>query len=141
VKKVTTIMILIGIILTSFAGCRTTWYGVEISNVHSISELNIRNAGTAHWGPNLAGTRDNIDTSGFSDRVDIRVVDANGFVHSRFNVPFDAGAFVETRENYQGMGTNALLAGTVLGALAVFLVIAAIEGDTDTAMAGVGGFR
>ena len=137
-KKITAMMVLIGIILTSFAGCTTTRYRVEVSNVHGIRELNIRNAGAAHWGMNLAGTRDNIDTSGFSDRIDIRVVDANGFVYSRYNIPFDAATFDVTRESYTGVGTSILAVAVLIAGLAALFAFAP---DPDTAMTGVGGFR
>ena len=99
-------MILIGIIL-SFAGCTTIAHGVQISNVPNVSEVNIRNAGTTHWGTNLAANLTNIDRSRFSEQVDIRVVDTTGAVFSRYNVPFGDAEFVETyRRHFFGAGTN-----------------------------------
>jgi len=143
VKKITAIMALIGIILTSFVGCTTTRYRVEISNVHNIRELNIRNAGATHWGMNLAGNRDNIDISGFSERVDIRVVDTNGIVHSRYNVAFDAAAFDVTRESYMGTGSYVLMGVGALGGLIALIALVSLLDleDPDTAMTRVGGFR
>jgi hypothetical protein len=77
-------------------GCATTKHGVEISNVSNVREIYIRNAGTTNWGANIASTIQDIDTSRFSERVDIRVLDTNGVVYSKYNVPFNDAAFVET---------------------------------------------
>jgi len=74
-------------------GCATTQHDVEITNVRNIREINIRNAGAAHWGPNFARHLQNIDISMFSETVDIRVVDTDGIVFSRYNVPFGDAAF------------------------------------------------
>jgi len=134
-KKVTAMMILFGIIVIAFTGCSTTRYGVEISNVPNVREIRIRNAGTTQWGVNLAGNRDNIDVSGFSEMVDIMVVDANGIVHSRHNVPFTDAAFVVARETYIGMGTNVLAGFIALGGLIALL---AFMPDADTAMNAIG---
>jgi len=86
-------VLLLGI---TVAGCASTRHGIEISNVLNIREIYIRNAGVANWGTNLADNMQDIDKSGFLERVDIRVVDTNGVVYSRYNVPFDDAAFVET---------------------------------------------
>ena len=121
-KKVIAIMVLIGIIVMSFAGCTTTQYRIRINNVQNIREVNIRNAGTTSWGMNWAGNLDNIDGSRFSERVDIRVIDTNGIVHSRYNLPFDAGAFEVTRERYTGVGTSVLLSIILIGALIPLII-------------------
>ena len=120
-KKVTAMMILFGIIVIAFTGCSTTRYGVEISNVPNVREIRIRNAGTTQWGVNMAGNRDNIDVSGFSEMVDIMVVDANGIVHSRHNVPFTDAAFVVT---HRTTSINNYAAGAVvLGGALIFGII------------------
>jgi len=78
-------------------GCATSHHQVEISNVNNnISEVYIRNAGTSNWGKNLLNDLNNIDKSKYSERVDIRVVDTNGIVYSKQNVPFGDAAFVQT---------------------------------------------
>jgi len=77
-------------------GCATTKHGVEISNVSNVKEIYIRNAGATNWGANIANTMQDIDTSRFSEMVDIRVLDTNGVVYSRYNVPFNDAVFVET---------------------------------------------
>jgi hypothetical protein len=106
-EKVLAIVLICGM---TFAGCTTTQHNVEISNVPNIREVYIRNAGTANWGANLAGNLQDIDRSRFSDRVDVRVIDANGIVFSKLNVPFNDAAFVETSsERYIGTGTTILL--------------------------------
>ena len=75
-------------------GCATAQHGVEITNVRNIREINIRNAGAAHWGTNRVQNLQNIDRSIFTETVDIRVVDTDGIVFSRYNVPFNDAAFV-----------------------------------------------
>ena len=77
-------------------GCATTQYDVAVSNVYGVREIYIRSAGTTNWGTNMAGNLQNIDRSKFSETVDIRVIDANGFVYSKYGVPFNDAAFVET---------------------------------------------
>jgi len=77
-------------------GCKTTQHHLEISNVQSAREVYIRNAGAHNWGSNVAGHLKDIDKSKFSTRVDVRVIDANGIVYSKYNVPFGDAAFVET---------------------------------------------
>jgi len=76
-------------------GCATTVHSVEISNVstNNIREIYIRNAGTTNWGSNVARDLQNIDKSRFSETVDIRVVDINGIVYEKYNVPFGDTAF------------------------------------------------
>ena len=86
-------VLLLGI---TVAGCAYTRYGIEISNVPHIREIYIRNAGTTNWGANIASDIRNIDKSKFSEMVDIRVIDANGVVYGKYNVPFNDAAFVET---------------------------------------------
>jgi len=136
-KKIAAIMVLIGIIAT-FAGCTTTRYSVQIAGVPNISSVQIRNAGTTHWGANLAARLGDIDVSQFSDRVDIRVVDTNGIVHSRYNVPFHSDAFTETRQRHSGTGT-AVMGGIVL--LGGLIALIALAPDADAAMAALGGFQ
>jgi len=92
VKKLVAVLLL-GIMV---AGCASTQYGIEVSNVLNIREINIRNAGAANWGANTASIMQDIDRSRFSERVDIRVIDTNGVVYSKYNVPFNDAAFVET---------------------------------------------
>jgi len=86
-------VLLLGITVT---GCATTYHGIEISNVPNIREIYIRNAGTTDWGTNIAHNMKNINKSEFSERVDIRVLDTNGVVYGKYNVPFNDAAFVET---------------------------------------------
>jgi hypothetical protein len=76
-------------------GCAYTRYGLEISNVPNIREIYIRNAGTTNWGTDLASDMQNIDKSRFSEMVDIKVIDTNGVVYSRYNIPFNDAAFAE----------------------------------------------
>ena len=94
VEKLVTILLL-GV---TVVGCTTTRYVVEISNVPrtNIRAVYIRNAGAAHWGNNIVGNLNNIDRTRYSETVDIRVVDINGVVYSRYNVPFNEASFVET---------------------------------------------
>ena len=80
------------------AGCATTHHSVEISNVSNIRELYIRNAGAVSWGTNIVGDIKSINKSNYSERVDIKVVDSNGIVYSKLNVPFGNTAFVETNK-------------------------------------------
>jgi len=82
-----------------FTGCSTTYYSVEVSNIPNIREIYIRNAGTTEWGANLVRTLNNIDKSIWSERVDIRVVDTNGIVYSKHNIPFNDAAFIVTDES------------------------------------------
>jgi len=86
-------VLLLGI---TFAGCASTKHGIEISNVRNLKEVYIRNAGTTNWGSNIANDLQNIDRSRFSEKIDIRVVDTNGVVYNKYNVPFDEAAFQET---------------------------------------------
>jgi hypothetical protein len=81
---------------TMIVGCASNRYGVEISNVLNIREIYIRNAGATNWGTNIASNIKNIDKSIFSERVDIRVIDTNGVVYSRYNEPFNDTAFAES---------------------------------------------
>ena len=107
-------------------GCTTTRHNVEISNVpvSNIREINIRNAGTSYWGANMVKNMQNIDRSIFSETVDIRVVDTNGIVYSKYNVPFGDAAFVETnRERYFGIGTNIILVAASAAVLVPILVL------------------
>lgn len=82
----------------TIVGCKTTQYSVEISNVPktSISAVYIRNAGATDWGNNVVANLSNIDRTRYSQTVDIRVVDTNGVVYSKYNIPFDDVSFVET---------------------------------------------
>jgi hypothetical protein len=84
----------------TFVGCTTTVHSVEISNVSSnnIREIYIRNAGTTNWGSNVSKDLQNINKSRFSEKVDIRVVDTNGIVYEKYNVPFGDTAFELTNQ-------------------------------------------
>ena len=115
------IVLVFGMALNS---CATTYHSVEINNVRNIREVYIRNAGTTNWGANLAGTLEEINRYRYSNRVDIRVIDTSGVTYSKFNVPFDDTAFIETsKENYSGLGTSFLLAviGIPLALLLIYL--------------------
>jgi hypothetical protein len=78
----------------AFMGCQTTQHRVEIANVPNVREIYIRNAGTDSWSENLAGK--NIHISDYSERVDIRVVDANGLVYSKTDMSFADYDFAES---------------------------------------------
>ena len=120
------ILVLVLVFGMTVIGCTTTHYGVDISNVTNIKEVYIRNAEATQWSKNLAGILNDIDISGFSERVDIKVVDTNGLVYSKQNVPFGDAAFVQTsKTNYMGMGTSVL--GSLLG-LAILIPVIATRG-------------
>jgi len=97
-KRVTFAVMFVCVVVAIFTGCATRrYYSVEVSNVPNITTLYIRNAGMTSWGVGMSGaTLQNIDTSRFSERVDIRVVDTTGAVFSSYNVPFDSASFVVT---------------------------------------------
>jgi len=98
------------VLVTMLVGCSTTHYQVQISNVPNIREIYIRNARAANWGSNVLEDIQNIDRSKYSARVDIRVVDGNGIVYSKENVPFDENSFALTNtERYMGLGTQVLM--------------------------------
>ena len=94
-------------------------------------EVFIRNTGTTDWGPNMAWNLQNIDKSKYSARVDIRVVDTDGIVYSKYDVPFDNAAFVVTRKNeeanFAGLFLYSLAPIAVLGILA--LIVSAARGQ------------
>jgi len=120
VAKVLAIVLTFGML---FLGCSTTQHDVAITNVFNAREVYIRNAGTPYWGTNIAGSLQGIDRSKFSGSVDIRVIDSNGIVYSKYNVPFNDNAFVETsKERYMGTGTKVVL-GVLGAAAAVPLII------------------
>ena len=81
---------------TMIVGCASTRHGIEITNVQNISEIYIRNAGATNWGSNMVRNMRNINKSLYSEMVDIRVVDTNRIVYSKYNVPFDNAAFAES---------------------------------------------
>jgi len=118
---VTSKLIAVLLLVIMVAGCAsTTQHAVEISNVLDIKELNIRNAGSANWGTNNVKNMDNIDKSHFSENVDIRVIDSNGVVYSKYNVPFSNAAFVETGVTHPmnifgQLGLLAVLIGGIYG--------------------------
>jgi hypothetical protein len=91
---------LIAILLlgVTIVGCATTQYGLHISNVPraNISAVYIRNAGTTNWGNNIVANLNNIDRTRYSQTVDIRVVDNRGVVYSKYDIPFNDSAFVES---------------------------------------------
>jgi hypothetical protein len=120
-------VLLLGI---TVAGCATTQYGIEISNVQNIREIYIRNAGTTNWGTNIASNVQNIDKSIFSESVDISVIDTNGVAYSRYNVPFNDAVFVETDKKssinlFAGLG----LAGAILAVVILIPKPAAKQGE------------
>jgi len=96
--KVTSTVMLACAMVIAFAGCATRHYSINIDNVPNVSRVYIRNAGTTSWGASMSRLQ-YIDISGFSNRVDIRVVDTNGAVFSRYDVPFDAASFEVTRRD------------------------------------------
>ena len=99
-------------------GCTTTQYGVEISNVPitSIRAVYIRNAGATDWGNNIAVNLNNIDRTRYSRTVDIRVVDTNGVVYSRYNIPFGDDAFIASGKTTSlNLFAGMVIAGAGLG--------------------------
>jgi len=96
VKKKIGWVILLNVIVfqMAFLGCKTTQHNVEITNVPNVREIYIRNTGTDSWSENLAGK--NINKTDYSERVDIRVIDANGLVYSKTNVSSADNDFVES---------------------------------------------
>ena len=121
-KKLTSTMMLVCVITTAFTGCATRFYGIEVSNVPNVSRVYIRNAGTTGWGGGIPrGNMQNIDTSGFSESVDIRVVDATGAVFSRYNVPFDTASFAVTNRTSEVNWTITTLVLLAIG-IPIFLV-------------------
>jgi len=122
-KKITSTMTLISFfVATIFTGCTTTRYSVAIAGVPNISRVYIRNAGATSWGSNIAGNLQNIDRSRFSDRVDVRVIDANGTVFTRHNIPFNRAAFeVTSRSSSMNrvFGTVLLIGGIAILALII----------------------
>jgi len=108
-------LLLLGI---TVAGCASTQHGIEISNVPNIKEIYIKNAGTSSWGSNMANNLKNIDRSRFSERVDIRVVDTNGVVYNKNNVPFNDAAFQETgKTSSMNLFAEIGILGALLGVL------------------------
>jgi len=122
-RKLVTVLLL-GI---TVAGCAYTRYGIEISNVPDIREIYIRNAGTTNWGTNIASDMQDIDKSRFSEMVDISVIDTNGIVYSRYNVPFEDAAFVETDKT---SSINPFAMGLLGAAGLVVLLLVMPKGET-----------
>ena len=105
-------------------GCSTSQYSVAINNVSNIREVYIRNAGAPNWGTNMADSLQDFDKSRFSSRVDIKVIDTNGIVYSKYNIPFDDSAFAETsKTHYMGTGSSVLMGALALGILIPILVV------------------
>jgi len=86
-------MLIVLVFQMAFMGCQTTLHHVEIANVPNVREIYIRNAGTDSWSENLAGKNFKSD---YSERVDIKVIDANGLVYSKTNVSFADFDFAES---------------------------------------------
>jgi len=115
-------LVMVPVFVMAVVGCTTTVHSVEISNVSTtnIKEIYIRNAGTTKWGSNVVKNLQNIGKSRFSETVDIRVVDTDGIVYEKYNVPFGDTAFELTGEAYSpnwwaiGGGMALLLALTIL---------------------------
>ena len=82
-------------------GCATSQHGIEFSNVSAanLREVYIRNAGSNSWGSNMVRELDNIDRTRFSSTVDMRVVDNNGIVYTKYGVSLGDSAFIETEKN------------------------------------------
>jgi hypothetical protein len=118
------VLVIVLVFGMTVVGCATSQYKVEISNVstNNIKEIYIRNAGTTNWGANVIRSLVDIDKSRYSETVDIRVVDTNGIVYSKYNVPFGNAAFVETNKtSSMNPYVTILLAGG--GALAILLLL------------------
>ena len=114
-------LIAVLLLVIMLAGCATTQHSIEIANVPNVRELYTRNTGTTIWGPNIAGNMQDIDRSRFSEMVDIRVVDTNGIVFSRHNVPFNDVAFVETDTTHStNMWVWIGLTGAIIAVLAIY---------------------
>jgi len=115
--RILAIVLLFGML---FSGCATNHYSIYISNADT-REVQIRNSGTTDW--IVAKNLHDFDISGFSERVDIRVVDRDGLVYTKYDIPFARKDFEEiSKEYYQGIGTNVLLA--VLAIPVLILAIA-----------------
>ena len=142
-KTVSTVLVVV--LAFGSLGCATSYHGVEITNVSAVREIYIRNAGTTNWSSNLVSSLKDIDRSiffgekvdiglimslkgidksRFSDTVDIRVVDANGIVYSKYNVPFGNDAFEQRyKERYWGVGTIVGYGGVALLILTIVILI------------------
>ncbi|MCL2833225.1 MAG: hypothetical protein FWD78_08650 [Treponema sp.] len=96
VKKKAGILLFTLVII--LAGCATTQHELVINNIspNNIKEIYIKNAGTANWGANMVKNVDNIDLSAFTNTVDIKVIDNNNTVYSKYNVSFNDAAFTES---------------------------------------------
>ena len=127
VSNVVSKLVAVLLLVIMLAGCATTQYVIEISNVPDVRELYIRNTGTTIWGPNIAGNMQNLNRAIFSEMVDIRVVDTNGLAFSRYNVPFNDAAFVQTSIT-RPINTWALI-GIVGAALIPVVIIFGGRGD------------
>ncbi|MCL2443302.1 MAG: hypothetical protein FWD13_07530 [Treponema sp.] len=113
--RILAIVLLFGML---FLGCATNHYSLVISNVHNARQVQIRDAGTTQW--IAAGNLQEFDRSRFSERVDIRVVDSDGLVYTKYDVPFARNDFeVTSKESYIGMGSTFL--GTGLLGIIVFI--------------------
>lgn len=122
-NKVFTAGILVMILVFGMAvsGCATTKHSMEISNIgtNNIRGLYIKNAGTANWGTNLMKNMNDIDITNFSTTVDIRVIDTNGIIYERYDVPFSNAAFTET-------GKTSTMNPWVGGILGIGLIVTAV---------------
>ena len=116
------------LLVITVAGCAYSRHGIEISNVSNIREIYIRNAGTTNWGMNIAGVMQNIPKSAFSERVDIRVIDTNDVVYSKYDVPFNDGAFVETKKT-SSMNLFAKLGIAAVGVIVGLLLLQNLNPD------------
>jgi len=112
-------LIAVLLLVITISGCFSiTRHAIDISNVHGIRELYIRDAGTTNWGSNIAKNMQDIDKSKYSEKVDIKVVDNNGIVYSKDNVSFNNSDFAETGKTSEiNMLGMMLLAGVSIGAL------------------------
>ena len=119
----TGVLVIVLIFGMTFVGCTTTHHNVEISNVQNIKEVTIRNAGTTNWGANLAENLKDIDKSKYSETVDIRVIDSNGVVYSKYNVPFGDSDFVQTNQTRTVNQVTLAVLGTI-----VLIIVGAVGG-------------
>jgi len=125
-RKLVTILLL-GV---TVAGCKSIQYGVEISNVPraNIKAVYIRNAGTTNWGNDIVANLNNIDRTKYSQLVDIRVVDSNGVVYSKYDVPFNEDAFLEsgTTSYLNGVAGLFLMGATVVAGYYAIVLLGGI---------------
>ena len=124
-EKVMAMVLILGM---TVSGCATTQHGIESSNVRNISAVYIKNAGASSWGADMVRNLKDIDRSRYSSRVDIKVVDVNRIVYTKYNVSFDDAAFVVTEKTstLNSVASGALL---VLGIGLYVLILSVSSGQ------------